>query len=70
MPITEQRLRRVQHSFWLAFLGSAGLTLALSLVVIWAEIPPEGLLGKSLGSAAMIMLVSALGTSASRLMRD
>ena len=70
MPKLESLLRRSQRVFLYLFLGSAVVSVALGLLGIWTEMVAEGVFAKLLGSAVLLMAVSALGVSATRLMRE
>jgi hypothetical protein len=58
--------RRIQFVSLVLFLVSSGVTLVFGLWCIWTDADIYGARGKLLGSAVLVMSVSALAASAAR----
>ncbi len=59
--------KRIQFVSLVLFLASSGVTLVFGLWSIWVEADLYSTRGKVLGSAVLVMFISALGSSASRI---
>lgn len=65
--LTDERPLKLARRFFLAaFYATASGTVGLGLVAIWFEVADGAVFMKLLGSAGLLMVVSALGVSVTR----